>query len=597
MFARATKALFAKTRLSTKLQPLLIKTATLTAATLYGYTQFTKAVNYEEGFKEIDLCPEDELIEGQMKQMVVGPDQENDIVLLVRLNGEYYTVGAKCSHFGGSLAKGLLFADRVYCPLHLASFSVIDGTPDFGPVFKGIPVYKTKVKNGRVYAELPQKLLFSVDVPMRQGELFKNQHFVIIGGGPAGLSAAETLRQAGFGGKLTILSAEQHLPYDRTLLTKNIFKAEIGKLEVRNEEFFKKYNIEVITDAQVIDLDDVNRKIITKGKGEYSYDKVLVATGGTARRPTVDGFDSNGVFSIREFNDIAKIQEYVKDKEIKNVVTIGRSFIALEAASCVKGTYPNANVTLLSKSTLEHVFGPEVSAYVNKLATDSGVNVIGDTVIDRIVNEDNRVKSIVLKDGREIDADLVIYGFGITPNTGFLPASFTDISGYINVDNYLQSKVVKDIYAAGDVAKLDLEDQKPFNVQHYAEAIDQGSLAAWNMLEKQVKYDSVPFFWTRAFNRSITYTGLLRETDDIVLKGDFNEHKFVGLYCKQDRCHGALGVGSSDQMITVNQALRLNIPLKQDDFLNDEHFFRKLQVEIMRSIKKCDCKRKERNEE
>lgn len=596
MFAKASRFILSKTPLSAKLRPLIFKATTLTAVSYYGLNHLSKQVNYEESFKTVELCGDDELAEGQMKQIVVGPNQDNDVVLLVRLNGQYYTVGAKCSHFGGSLSKGLLFADRVYCPLHLASFSVIDGTPDFGPVFKGIPVYKTQVKNGKVVAELPQKLLFSVDVPARKGDLFQNQHFVIIGGGPAGLSAAETLRHAGFGGKITMLSAEHNLPYDRTILTKNIFKAEVDKLKIRDAEFFKKHDIEVVTDAQVISLDDTNRRIITKGKGEFSYDKVLITTGGSARKANIDGAEAEGVFSIRSFDDLARIQEFSKDKDLKDVVSIGKSFIAVEAASCVKGTFPNANVTLLSKGTLMAVFGSEVSNYVDKLATDNGVKVIGDSDVERIVTENGKVKAVLLKDGREMPAELVIYGFGTIPNTGFLPSSFTDKSGYVNVNQFLESTTAKNVFAAGDVARLLIEDHKPTNVQHYTEAINQGSLAAWNMLEKNIKYDSVPFFWTRMFNKSILYTGINKDTDEIVLKGKPEEHQFVGLYCQKDRCHGAFGTGSSDQMITINQALRLNIPLKKEEFLEDDHFFRKLQVEIMKNIKKCDCKRTERNE-
>lgn len=596
MFGKTSRFLFSKCNFTKKLKPFTLKAITMSTVSIYGLSHLSKKVNYEESVKEIELCAENDMVEGQMKQVVVGPNPDDDVVLLVRINGEYHAVGAKCTHFGGSLAKGLLFSDRVYCPLHLASFSVIDGTPDFGPTFKGIPVYKTRVRDGKVYAEIPQKLISSVDVPTRKGDLFKNEHYVIVGGGPAGLSAAETLRQAGFGGKITILSAEPYLPYDRTLLTKNIFKAEIGKLKIRNDDFFKRNNIEVINDAQVINLDDTSKKIITKGKGEFNYDKVLIATGGTARKSNIDGFENNGVFSIRNFNDISKIQDYAKNKEVQNIVAIGKSFIAVEAASCAKGTFPDANVTLLSKDTFKKVFGPDVSTYTVKLATDNGVKVIGDTDVDRIISDKNQVKSVILKDGREIKADIVIYGYGTLPNTGFLPMSFTDKGGYINVDQFMRSSTSNDVYAAGDVAKLQTENQKPFNVQHYSEAINQGSLAGWNMLDKNVKYDSIPFFWTRIFNKSILYTGQVKDVDDIVIKGKPEEHKFVGLYCNKDRCHGAVGVGASEQLITVNQALRLNIPLKKEEFLNDDQFFRKLQVEIMKNIKQCDCKRKERND-
>ena len=99
-----------------------------------------------------------------MKAFQVGPDEKNDIILLSNINGVLYACGNKCSHFGAPLNKGLLFEDRVYCPYHLASFSVKTGFHDYGPVFKGIPTYEVEIKEGKVYVKVPKKIVKSVDV-------------------------------------------------------------------------------------------------------------------------------------------------------------------------------------------------------------------------------------------------------------------------------------------------------------------------------------------------------------------------------------------------------------------------------------------------
>ncbi len=129
------------------------------ASTMIGMSYMSyknKFTNMSQELYEKELCDVDSMEDGQMKKVQVGPDEKKDLVLLAKVDGKYYVVGNKCSHFAAPMDKGLLFGDRVYCPYHLASFSVITGMPDFGPVFKGLPVYEVSVRDGKVYAKVPK---------------------------------------------------------------------------------------------------------------------------------------------------------------------------------------------------------------------------------------------------------------------------------------------------------------------------------------------------------------------------------------------------------------------------------------------------------
>ena len=146
----------------------------------------------------------------------------------------------------------MLFDDRVYCPYHFASFSVKTGYHDFGPVFKGIPTYELVVKENKVYAKVPQRLLQKKDVQSEKVEqVLGDKNFVIIGAGPAGMSAAETLRQSGFAGKITLISKDTNLPYDRTLLSKVLMKSKPENFALRKQEFFDKHGIEILLGEEV----------------------------------------------------------------------------------------------------------------------------------------------------------------------------------------------------------------------------------------------------------------------------------------------------------------------------------------------------------
>lgn len=152
-------------------------------------------------------------------------------MLVCKVDGKYYCVSNKCPHFGAPLGKGPLFNDKIFCPFHNAAFSVKDGAAEGGPMLNGLERFEITEKDGQLHIKVNKaKLNVPKPMDMVKPDPADKRNYVIIGGGPSGLSAAETLRQSGYTGRITILSKEADLPYDRTILSKMLFMADVKKL-------------------------------------------------------------------------------------------------------------------------------------------------------------------------------------------------------------------------------------------------------------------------------------------------------------------------------------------------------------------------------
>ena len=206
-----------------------------------GHNRFAEAA---EEFNEFEIDFADELEEGEMRSLKVGP-KNDDKVLIAKYKGVFRSVGNFCSHYGLPLSDSVLFDDMVLCKFHNAAFSIITGFPERAPGLDALPVFEVFQKDGKHFVKVPVDRPRSVTMPMAKRDPANSEKFVIIGGGPAGLSCAETLRQSEFTGEVIILSKEDFLPYDRTLLSKMTTKVDPVKVALRDQEFFDEHDIDI----------------------------------------------------------------------------------------------------------------------------------------------------------------------------------------------------------------------------------------------------------------------------------------------------------------------------------------------------------------
>jgi NAD(P)H-nitrite reductase large subunit len=241
------------------------------------------------------------------------------------------------------------------------------------------------------------------------------RRFVIIGGGAAGLTCAETLRQSNYTGEITVISNESYLPYDRTLLSKALPMGDASKFELRSSDFLNEHDIDFKLKSRAWKIDPANKTVrLTTGK-LIPYDKLCIASGSKPNVPKIEGIDSKNVHVLRTRKNQEDIKALVKDA--KSIVVLGSSFIGSEAAGSVKSHVKDEKEVHLiggSKHPMERIFGEEIGKMYTKQHTEAGVKMHMENGIQKVVaGEDKKVKKVILKDGTELDCDVLIVGCGV----------------------------------------------------------------------------------------------------------------------------------------------------------------------------------------
>lgn len=373
LFAAGQKFLnFAKTmKQGLKPKSLKIKPVMIPSVMMGSYFFFyqkklytTQSLHSKENFRKFYLENCDTLQEGEMKEVKWGT-KDNQSILVVKYGNKIRAMSNYCPHFGAPLHTGILVDNVVKCPWHGASFDVITGKTDISPSIDDLTTYEVLQDAQGIYVNLPEDVKSSVTPKMCKRDLSDKRKFVIVGGGPAGLSAAETLRQNGYTGEIVILSKDNYIPYDRTMLTKWI-PPTVNKIYLRSPDFLKEYDIDVLNGASVTEVDKKSRKIRLADGTEVSYDRLLLATGGSPAVPRIPGTDRSHVHVLRTFDDLKKIDNACKNA--KNIVIVGGSFLGMESASVLKQSFKNANVTVveMNNTPFSATLGKEIGYALQK---------------------------------------------------------------------------------------------------------------------------------------------------------------------------------------------------------------------------------------
>jgi len=496
--------------------------------------------------QEIAIAAAAELKDGEMKQVATGGTN----ILLARLNGEYYAVGATCPHYGAPLAEGALCGERIICPWHHASFDVTTGDLLEPPAFDALPHYEVKVEGERVIVALPDEAIDRRTPPMAERDAGRDERtFIILGGGAAGYMAGQTLREDGFQGRVLMITREDRPPYDRPNLSKDYLQghAEPGWMPLRPDEFFTTHDIEVMRGEEVARVDAQAKTVSFKGGEQLAYDALLVATGGEPRTLPIAGSDLKNVLVLRSFADSDAI--IAAAEAAKRAVVIGASFIGMEAAASLKTRGLEVTVIAPDQTPFEKTLGGEIGALFQKIHEENGVRFRLGSKAARISGND-KVEAVELESGEKIDADLVVVGVGVKPATDFLVGVNLHKDGGVVVDDHLRA--AGGLYAAGDVAwfpsALTGERQR---IEHWRTALQQGRIAARNMAGEDVAYDGVPFFWTRQFDAGLLYVGHATSWDEIIFQGEMPTQNFLAFYVKDGRVLAVAGMNRDREMAAV----------------------------------------------
>ncbi|KAF3847779.1 hypothetical protein F7725_020807 [Dissostichus mawsoni] len=303
---------------------------------------------------------------------------------------------------------------------------------------------------------------------------------------------------------------------------------------LRPSDFYQQYGIEVWTQKEAMSVDTADKAVKLSDGTLQHYDQLLISTGCRARPLDCPGWDLKGVTLLQRYEDAKEIHNACLGQK---AVVIGASFIGMEVASYLSDKAASVAVVGPSRYPFEKSLGPEIGKMSMQMLEEQNVKFYLNERVTEIQGENGKVKRVLLKSGRVLEADVVIVGIGVIPNSDFLLGSELEVNSgkAVIVDKFMRTNI-PDIFSAGDVTSfpLSIRGDQRVNVGHWQMSQAQGRVAALNMLKKQTKCESVPFFWTVLLGKSIRYTGYGEGYTEIIFKGKVEERKFLAFYIKDD---------------------------------------------------------------
>src|ERR1700722_18364071 len=437
-----------------------------------------------------------------------------EAILVARRGDAYFAIGASCTHYGGPLAEGLIAGDTVRCPWHHACFSLRTGEALRAPALDPVSSWKVETSGGKLFVREKQpekkRLAVSAKAP---------ENVVIVGGGAAGNADAEMLRREGCSGDVTMISADDAVPYDRPNLSKDFLAGTASEewLPLRSMDFYREHQIELLLNTRIAAIDPQKKSVQLVDGSDRKFDALLLATGAEPVKLMIPGGDSPQVCYLRSLNDCRTI--IGKAAKARRVVLVGASFIAMEVAASLIHRKLEVHVVAPEAGPMERVLGTQVGEHLRRLHEQNGVVFhLKQTVV--AIDE----RRVVLKDGNAIEADLIVIGIGVKPLVDLAERAGIKTDKGVSVNEYLETSAPQ-IYAVGDIARWpDPLTGDHIRVEHWVVAERQGQTAARNILGRRERFDTAPFFWTTQYDFTLNYVGHAETWDELNLDGSIEEH-------------------------------------------------------------------------
>ena len=375
---------------------------------------------------------------------------------------------------------------------------------------------------------------------------------VIVGGGLAAQRCAEALRRGEYAGRLRIVCAEPHRPYDRPPLSKELLRvdAEVASSAFRPEEWYLERNIELLLGATAMALDpDAHRLELADGS-TLSYEKLVIATGARPRMlPLFDGYSN--VSTLRTLEDSNLLRQLLMQGS--RLAVIGAGFIGQEVAAAARAAGVEVAVIELESLPLVGLLGPELGRWFAELHSGEGVELILGEVVSAISGKD-RIESLTLSDGRSVACDHVLVGVGVISDVAWLEAVGLPATG-VPTDASGRSEL-PDVLAAGDAAAV----YDPFLARHivsghWEASSRQGMQVAGALLGREPAPAPLPSFWSDQYGTRIQYLGHAQLADEVTIEGDATARDFVAHYTRDGELVAAVVVGRPRAVGELRQRL------------------------------------------
>ena len=385
-------------------------------------------------------------------------------------------------------------------------------------------------------------------------ELFMREHLVIAGGGQAATQAAQSLRQSGYDGRISLVADEIHLPYQRPPLSKSFLAGDLerDRLLLRPEQFYGTREIELRLGTRVDSFDSARARVSLSNGEEIPYSQLLLATGGEPLRLNVPGADLEAVNYLRSIDDVESIkQQFVEGQRL---LVVGAGYIGLEVAAVAIRAGLSATVLEAQSHAMSRSVCPEVAAFFADYHRQAGVNLRFEAGVTKFYG-DSKVRGAQTSQGDRFECDLVIVAIGIKPRVALAESAGLEIDNGIAVDAHGRTSAPS-VFAAGDCTS----HPHPWvgqriRLESVQNAIEQGKAAAATICGEDRAFDAIPWFWSDQYDLKLQIAGLSLGYDTTVIRGRTDDASFSVYYLAGGHVIAVDSVNDSRNFITARKRL------------------------------------------
>ncbi|MGO8768901.1 NAD(P)/FAD-dependent oxidoreductase [Mycobacterium sp.] len=400
--------------------------------------------------------------------------------------------------------------------------------------------------------------MYELHVTSNDGVGSSGSGIVIVGGGLAAARTAEQLRRSEYSGRITIVSDEVHLPYDRPPLSKEVLRKEADDVALKPREWYDEQDIILRLGSAATGLDTAARKLTLADGTELGYDELVIATGLVPRR--IPSFpDLEGIRVLRSFDESVALREHASSA--RHAVVVGAGFIGCEVAASLRSMGVDVALVEPQPTPLAVVLGEQIGELVARLHRAEGVDVrLGVGVAE--VRGKGHVDTVVLTDGTELPADLVVVGIGSHPATEWLAGSGVEVDDGVICDEAGRTSA-PNVWALGDVASWRDATGHQARVEHWSNVADQARAVVPAMLGQEVPtVVVVPYFWSDQYDVKIQCLGEPEATDIVHLVED-DGRKFLAYYERDGVLVGVVGGGMPGKVMKTRAKIAAAAPIAE----------------------------------
>ncbi|MFP3991502.1 FAD-dependent oxidoreductase [Streptomyces sp. E11-3] len=384
---------------------------------------------------------------------------------------------------------------------------------------------------------------------------------VIVGAGQAGSDTAAALRSAGYTGPVTLVGAEDALPYQRPPLSKSYLTGATAAADVtlRPRSFYEDQRIDLVLGDRAVELDCAHHRVLLASGREVGYGRLVLATGARPRRLPVPGAGLDGVLPLRDLADAEAVRSRLP--RTKHLAVVGGGFIGLELAATARAlgievTVIEAGSRLMARS-VSHAMSQHLAAEHRR----QGVRVLLDRTVTALHGDtDGNVRTADLEHGERVLADLVIVGVGVLPNSSLAADAGLAVGDGVLVDRRLRTSDPT-VYAIGDCARFPSPHAtRPLRLESVQNASEQARCVAAALCGDARPYEAVPWFWSEQYGLRLQIAGITQDHDHTVTTGDPAQNRF-SVFCFQGgRLAGVESVNRPADHVMTRRLLASQLP-------------------------------------